>query len=488
MSRVFPLLLLLFASAAFADPPPELVALERAVHKVIDPAEPSVACVLISRSKEYATFDEKLSAAEEGKLGSFNPLRLRPFADGPRKELIKRLNLADPLTVPESYGSGVVIDERGYVLTNYHVIEGATKIYVRLSGENRGSYADIRAADKRCDLAVLRLINPPANLKPLAFGDGSKVRKGDMIFVLATPFDAASKNQSPSASWGFVSKVRERLPGPADETKRAKPMNRYKTMIETECRLNRVCSGGALLNLNGELVGLTTSLASLTGGETAGAYAIPIDANVRKMIDILKRGEEIEYGFLGVTLGPEDRGTGRGVMIGDVAPGMPAARAGMQQGDIVTSLNGIPIHDQEDLFLNISAALAGTEAEIAVLRGGTRRTFKVRLSKSTHGEDKIVSNRPHVFGLRVDYLSALSVDDKTPEGVIVRDLDQNSPAEKQLKEWKDRSALVVVAVDGKAVRTPAEFYSEAKDKRSVALDIVELNRESEPVRKRITLP
>jgi serine protease Do len=386
-----------------------------------------------------------------------------------------------------------VIDERGYVLTNYHVIDGATKIYVRLSGENRGSYADILAADKRCDLAVLRLIKSPANLKPLAFGDGSKVRKGDMIVLLATPFDAGAKNESPSASWGLVSKVRERLPGPADETKRAKPMNQYKTMIETDARLNRICSGGALLNLNGELVGLTTSLASLTGGDTAGGYAIPIDANVRKMIDVLKRGEEIEYGFLGVTVNPEDRSTGRGAMIADVAPGMPAARAGMRSRDIVTSLNGNPIREQEDLFLQISAALAGSEVDIEAVRDGTRLKFKVRLAKLPNNDDKdrVVSNRPKpVFGILVSYPMSgnLSFDANPPEGVVIVNLESGSPAEKQLKEWKDRSALVVTAVNGKAVRTPAEFYSEAKDKRSVALDIVEVTRESEPIHKRVTLP
>jgi serine protease Do len=491
MSRILPVLLLLIASAAHADPPPELVALERAVHKVIDPAEPSIASVLISRSKEYANLGEGPSTSEEGRLGSFNPGRLRTFGDGPRRELVKRLDLADPETVPESYGSGVVIDERGYLLTNYHVIEEATKIYVRLSGENRGSYADILAADKRSDLAVLRLITPPANLKPLPFGDGSKVRRGDMIFVLATPFDTASKNASPSASWGFVSKIRDSLPGPTDETKRAKALNQYKTMIQTDARLNRVCSGGALLNLNGELVGLTTSLASLTGGETSGGYAIPIDANVRKMIDILKRGDEIEYGFLGVTVGQEDRTGGRGVMIGDVAAGMPAARAGMRTRDIVTALNGNPVREQEDLFYNISAALAGTEVEIEALRDGSKLKFKVRLAKANHSEPRIVSNRPKpVFGLLVEYpmTSNLSFDSNPPEGVVITSLEPGSPAEKYLKEWKERGALVVVAVNGKAVRTPAEFYGECRGKSSLAMDVVEVNRESEPVRKRVTLP
>jgi S1-C subfamily serine protease len=344
------------------------------------------------------------------------------------------------------------------------------------------------AADARSDLAVLKMLSPPGDLKALKFGDGGKVRKGDWIVTLANPFAAGFRDGSASASWGIVSNVRRRAPGSPDETKRAKPLAQYATLIQTDARLNLGSSGGALLNLDGDMVGLTSSIAAVTGSETSGGYAIPIDANVRRMIDVLKRGEEIEYGFLGVTVNPENRTPGR-VVVADVAAGLPAARAGMLGGDQIVSINGNQVREQEDLFLNISAALAGTEATVDVVRNGRSLAFKVRLAKSTHTETMIASNRPKpVFGLRIDYSSTLSIDTNPPEGVLVRELESGTAAEKLLKEWADRSKLIVVAVDGKPVPTPADFYRETAGKTSVALDIVEAVRDSDTTRRRITLP
>src|SRR5262245_50137266 len=297
MPRFVPVVLVLTVAAARAEPPPEAAALQRAVHKVIEAAEPSVACILVSRSEKYGDpLGEGPPDEARGRLGGFNPGRHR-FAP---KELVNRLDLASPDTVPESYGSGVVIHESGLVLTNFHVIEKAKKVFVRLPGPDRASYADILAADPRADLAVLKLIRGPGDLKPIKFGDGGKVRKGDWVISLANPFAAGFRDGSPSASWGIISNLRRPAPppGPVDETKRAKPLAQYAFLIQTDARLNLGCSGGALLNLDGELIGLSTALAARTGGETAGGYAIPLDANVRKMIEVLKRGEEIEYGFL----------------------------------------------------------------------------------------------------------------------------------------------------------------------------------------------
>jgi len=491
MSRlVSAVALVAFATTARAEPPAEAIALQKAIYKVIDAAEPSIACVLVARSKAYAELGEGPTAADTGKLGEFTPLRHDKFADAARKELIKRLDLAQPENVPESYGSGVVIDDSGLVLTNFRVIEGATKVFVRLPGTARGSYADILAADSRADLAILKLINPPKDLKAIPFGDGGKVRKGDWVIALANPFAAGFKDGSPSASWGIISNTRRQTPGPADEVKRAKPLSQYGTLLQTDARLNIGCSGGALLNLDGELIGLTTALAGVAGHEGAGGYAIPLDTNVKKMIEILKRGEEIEYGLLGVTVDTNARGDGRGVTISDVAVGQPAARAGLARGDKVIAINGNPIREYDDLFMNISAALAGSEIEIEVLRAGKKQKFAAQLAKSSHGEPKIASNRPKpVFGLRVDYTSTLSIDTNPPAGVLIRkELEPGSPAEKKFKEWLDRSELIIVAVNDKEVRTPSDFYREVAGKDSITLAVIEAIKESGTNLQRIKLP
>ena len=474
-------------TVARAEIPAGVLDLQRAVHDVIDKAEPSVACILVSRSGKYADLGEGPSSAIPGKLGAFTPGRHERFADGVQIALVKRLNLADPEAVPESYGSGVVIDAAGLVLTNYHVIEKATKIFVRLPGDARGSYADIIGADSRADLAVLKLINPPGNMKPIAIGDGSKVRKGDWVISLANLLGTGFRDGSPSASWGIISNVRRRGPGPADEVKRTKPLTQYAVLLQTDARLNFGCSGGAILNLNGELIGLSTALAAVTGGETAGGFAVPMSSNVLKIIDVLKRGQEVEYGFLGVSVNPDDRPPGGGVLVRDVAPGTPAARAGIRGRDIITAIDGHPVKEHDDLFLHVATALAGNEATVT-LNGG--RAVTTRLVKASHAEPFIAANRPRpVFGLTVDYLSTISGDGAIDSGVLIREIAPGSAAARGvLGERAAKTRLVIVSVNGVAVNTPAEFYREAQGKTAVKLGVADTDRESEKPRFEVTLP
>ena len=172
--------------------------------------------------------------------------------DAARRELIRRLDLADPDTVPDAYGSGVVIDDRGLVLTNYHVIGDFERDAARVRHEGlrpparagRGSYADILAADPRADLAVLQMIHPPADLKAIPIGDGGKVRQGDWVMSLANPFAAGFQDGSPSTSWGMIENVRRRAPGPPSEVERVKPLAQYSTLLQTNARTNLGCSGG----------------------------------------------------------------------------------------------------------------------------------------------------------------------------------------------------------------------------------------------------
>jgi S1-C subfamily serine protease len=332
------------------------------------------------------------------------------------------------------------------------------------------------------------MLSPPADLKAVPLGDAGKVKKGDLVIGLANPYAAGFRDGSPSASWGIVSNLRRRAPGSPEETKRAKPLAEYGTLLQTDVRINLGCSGGALLNLDGELVGLTTALAAIAGGEAAGGYALPMTANARKMIAVLQRGEEIDYGFLGVSVNPEDRGgDATGVVIQDVTAGMPAARAGLFPRDVVTAIDDNPVREQDDLFLYISAALAGYEAKITVNRGGTPRTVKVRLAKSPGGEwaDRAIASKRHepVHGLRVDYVSTLGVGVNL-EGVLVKGVEPGSPAAKKLLEWVGRA--VVTAVDGQPVATPTDFYRLAEGKGSVTLDLTEVGGEA--ARKKVTLP
>ncbi len=502
--RMIPLAVLLLPSGAggeernrFAD----VLALQEAIHESIERAEPSIACILVLRSDKYHAY-APVSPDVPGKLGRFDARSarggIRDF-DDPEYKTIRNLDLSNPNTVPESYGSGVVLDEKeGLILTLAHVVRKAVKIYVRLPG-NRGSWADIHAADPRSDLAVLRLLDPPPNLKALKLGDGGRLRKGDFLLSLSNPFAAGFRDGSPSASWGIVSNLRRRSTGMLSEIDRGErrsqlPLHCFGTLIQTDTRLNLGCSGGALLNLQGELVGLTSALAGISGGETPGGFAMPLDPGLRRILDVLRRGEEVEYGFLGVYLLPPEKMPPGFVQIHGVMPNGPAARGGLRGGppgsdggDFILSINGTPVHNNDDLFLVVGMNLAGktVRIEAASRPDGPRRTCTVTLAKYPVVGQIIASKRAAARGgLRVDWPSTLSVRwrnlQKMPDGVVIREVLPNSPADKA----RLQTDMIIESVNDHKVTVPADFYA-AMEKANGPIELILLT--SDLRKERVTL-
>lgn len=481
--------IVLFVPASRADDerplPREVIVLEQTVQQAIERAEPSIACIAVSRSERYREFEPTNANPIPGRLGKFDA---RIYRNDPRANVALQLDLSLPDHVPESYGSGVVIDASGLVLTNYHVVRDATKIFIRLP--NRiGCYADVHAADARADLAVLRMLDMPRNVTALPLGDGSKLRKGSWIISLANPFSAGFRDGSPSAAWGIVSNLRRRAPVPGDQAirieQRIRRLSEFSTLIQTDARLNLGCSGGALINLEGELVGLTTSIAALVGGETAGGYAVPIDAEIAKIIEVLRQGREVEYGFLGVSVAPPSPFVTetRGISLNGVTPGSPAANAGLRENDVILKINNKPIREYDDLFLHIASALAGSEIEVEAMRNGQVRKVVVTLAKFSHPLTSIASNRgPSVHGLRVDYTSVLLDGGQRqfphlPTGVLLRELEPGSIAETKLKPLLEGNARwIITKLNGQPVSTPAEFFRIADKAKRIELTLVDPTR------------
>jgi serine protease Do len=452
----------------------DLLAFEASLQQIIKQAEPSIACILVSRSEKYQELlGDTPPADRPGELGG---VRIPPGLQQERR--IQRLQMADPGNVPESYGSGVVIDDRGLVLTNYHVIRDARKIYVRLP-EGKGSYANIHAADSRSDLAVLRLLDPPnPPVRAIRFGDGRAVRKGQIVVALANPFAAGFRDGSPSASWGIISNLRRRAPSRGNEdepngtARREYTVHHYGTLIQTDARIQAGCSGGALLNLQGEMIGMTTAMAALWGSEAAGGYAIPMEPGIVRIIeDKLKKGEEVEYGFLGITPGPVS-GRGAGVEVDAVVAGSPAARAGLTKGHVILAVDGVPLREVDDLFLHVGMRLAGTEVRLDVRTESGVKTARVKLAKFYVPGRIIAANRvTPVRGMRVDYVSVLQ--QKNPQltvnnrfasttsqgGVFICEVLSDSPAMRARLREND----VITHVNDVAVNSPAEFYQIMND-------------------------
>lgn len=493
--------------------PADVFALQEAVHQAIEKAEPSIACILVSRSDKFAAHGPA-RPQEPGRLGRFDLRQVaRTFSseNDPEYQALRRLDLSNPDNVPESYGSGVVLDEKeGLVLTLAHVVRKATKIYVRLPADrrdgnptSRGSWADIHAYDPRSDLAVLRLIDPVPNLKAIKPGSNRKLRKGDFVLSLSNPFAAGVQDGSPSASWGIVSNLRRRTTGvlsdvPSTERNARLPLYCFNTLIQTDTRMNLGCSGGALLNLQGELVGLTSSLAGITGGETPGGFAVPLDDGMCRIIKVLLRGEEVEYGFLGVWLRRQDQVPKGSVQITNLIPGGPAAQAQLrgavfresnfhfrgEGGDFILSINGTPIHSNDDLFLAVGMHLAGNvvQVEVSDRPGGSQRLCPVTLAKFPSMEPFIASKRPRPrAGLRVDWTSIMLQRDRPrrgiPEGVLIREVLPDTPAAESKRIHPD---MIIRTVNDVPVTSPTEFYREmdkAKGTAKLTLSTLDRGRE-----------
>jgi S1-C subfamily serine protease len=447
----------------------EALALQDAMQAAIQDAEPAIACILVSRSDDYIKLKETPTPDGTGRLGGFDLSRAGGRVLGTDPDLVKKLDMKNAGYVPEAFGSGVVIDESGLVLTNEHVVRNATKIFVRLPGD-KGSYADIHAADPRSDLAVLKLIEPVGKLKAIKLGDGGKARKGQWVLSLANPFAAGFRDGAPSASWGIISNVRRRPAGSPNELDRInKSLYQHGILIQSDVKLNVGCSGGALIDLRGELIGLTTALAAITGTETSGGYSIPIDAGMKRIIEVLKRGEEVEYGFLGVSLYAQDerRPEAAGIPIKGTVEASPAWHKGLQPGDLIVSVNGAPVHENDDLYLTIGTLLAGTEVRLEILRARTPLTVTLTLDKFVAPGKLIASRKPAMQrGLRVDYLSVLmqslhpSAQPKgITQGVIVREVQTGSPAAQALLKVND----IITHIKGKPVSSPADFYRQMQN-------------------------
>jgi len=469
-----------------------LAAVQKQLRQTVATAGPTIATVVVSRSEHYG---KPANGSTPGKLGAFDPKEfMKPDPSLERARLARSLDLSDVQGIAEhGYSGGVVIDPEGFVLTPYHVIDGATKVYVFLSG-GVGSYADIHAADARSDLAVLKLINPPPKLQAIKFADvqtaplpGQKptVFTGKLCVLMTNPYTSTFGLGQPTAGFGSITNVRVKANRKEDDGPAAR-VTEYGTLLEYDIKQNSGITGGVLLNLDGEMIGLTNAAAVAWGNDVGPGYAMPATASFRRIVDVLRRGEEVEYGFLGVTLNRQRQG----VWVDQLTQNGPADRAEIEVGDQIIKLNGLPIDSFHDLLLQVGSALAGSKVKVTVSRFGRMRELEVTLAKFRHDLPFIASVRPDpVFGLRVDYASVRSQDiNRIPADVCVRDLVADSPAATKFKTLGDTPTRWLIShVNGNPIANPAEFYKAAKGQDKVKLTLLD-STETNGRPRELTLP
>lgn len=414
-------------------------------------------------------------------IARFHPdeLAIRDF----RPELIPRpgLPLNDPTPpaptnpdfVPNDFATGVVIDKSGLIVTTFHAVDGPGEIWVTTTAK-RPMRAEIRGADRRSDLAVLRVLDAPPNIefKPITFGDVKNLKKGQIVVALGNPY-AIARDGKASASWGIIANLaRKSAPNmqAADAGDRKPTLHHFGTLIQTDAKLNLGTSGGALLNLKGEMIGLTTSQAAVAGFEQAAGYAVPIDETFLRVIETLKQGKEVEYGLLGVSLRPLDtrdliRGLS-GVRVEGVLNGSPAERAGLFPGDLITQVARQSISDVDGLMLLVGKQPAAARTSVTVERDGRTFPVAVTLAKfEVRGKNIVTTPDPGWRGARVDFPSAHKELDPqfymglqlVDPAVLVVEVEQDSPA------WQAglRRGMLITHVQNTSVESPADFYKQA---------------------------
>jgi serine protease Do/serine protease DegQ len=372
-----------------------------------------------------------------------------PMEDNPllRDPFFRRFfNLPDrPQRREQAAGSGVIVDAaRGYVLTNHHVIKDAEQVLVTLK-DRRQFQARIVGSDPGTDVAVVQI--EPRDLVGLRIGDSDQLNVGDYVIAIGNPFGIGQTVTS-----GIVSALGRSGLSPEG----------YEDFIQTDASINPGNSGGALVNLRGELVGINTAIIGPAGGNVGIGFAVPSNMARAVLTQIVKYGE-VRRGRLGiemVDLNPEiSKRLGvtllEGVAIAAVQGGSPAEKAGLRERDIVTVMNGRPIHGAAELRARLALTPVGDDVELRVLRGSETRTLRMKIAPLQAVSTVEGQTVPQLPGMRVVEIERGSALYQRIQGLVVSGVDEGS------RGWQAgfRPGDIIYAVNRRRTRTLAEFFT-----------------------------
>jgi putative serine protease PepD len=262
----------------------------------------------------------------------------------------------------QAQGSGFVYDSSGHVITNDHVVANATKISVMFSDGSKYS-ASLVGADPSTDLAVIKVDAPSSKLHPLTMGDSSKLAVGDGVVAIGSPFGLDETVTS-----GIVSALDRDISSQNNFT--------ISGAIQTDAAINHGNSGGPLLNMSGEVIGVTSQIESDGGGNEGVGFAVPSNT-ISSVASKLVNGQKVEHPYLGVFVqAPTDQS---GAEVAQVKSGSPAAHAGLKAGDVITSFAGETIQSPDDLTAAVGAKAAGDKVSVTYVRDGSTKTTQVTI-------------------------------------------------------------------------------------------------------------
>ncbi|HTS26617.1 MAG TPA: DegQ family serine endoprotease [Bryobacteraceae bacterium] len=366
----------------------------------------------------------------------------------------------------EGLGSGVIVSPEGYILTNNHVVDGATDVRVTLN-DRREFKARVVGTDSKTDIAVLKIDAP--NLQPIVIGNSDKLEVGDYVLAVGNPFGLGR-----TVTMGIVSATGRGNLG----------IEEYENFIQTDASINPGNSGGALVNDRGELVGINTAILSHgSEGNQGIGFAVPVSVARNVMDQILKNGH-VTRAYLGVMAQEVTPAIARafqenevrGALVGDVTANSPAEKAGLQKGDIILEVNGKPVNDGAQLRMNISLMEPGSTVSVKVLRDGAPREFSVRLAELPTEQAKVEKNNDStesaMEGVSVENVTARTARElglpATTAGVVVTEVEPGSRAADSGLQRGD----VIQEVNHHAVKNTSDFESAVRGSKDETLLLV----------------
>ena len=368
-----------------------------------------------------------------------DPLFRQFFGAVPREQVLRSL------------GSGVIIDPAGLVVTNYHVIEGASEVKVALA-DKREFDAEIALKDEHSDLAVLRLKGATERFAALEFGNSDDLQVGDVVLAIGDPFGIGQ-----TVTHGIVSALARTQVGISD----------YRFFIQTDAAINPGNSGGALVDLNGKLIGINTAIYSRSGGSQGIGFAIP--ANMVRVVVASARGGSaaVKRPWLGAKLQDvtpeiaESLGLKRpsGALVANIASGGPAARAGIKTGDVIVSIDGTTVDDPNSFDYRFATKPLGGNAQVALLRQGREMTVPVGLQSApdTPREEIEIRARSPFLGATVANLSPALADelrlDTQSHGVVIVKVADGSAAQ----SIGFRKGDIVISINNQKIEKSADL-------------------------------
>jgi len=428
----------------------------------------------------YADLVEQVSPAVvfiEVTGNSRNAQAANPFPPGsPFEDFFNRRTPQDRDRAPaRGLGSGYIISDSGEIVTNHHVVDGASDVTVRLA-DGREFTAQVVGSDKATDVALLQ-IEDAVNLPTVPFGNSDALRVGEAVVAVGNPFGLGG-----TVTVGVVSALGRNInSGP------------YDSYIQTDAAINRGNSGGPLFNTDGEVVGMNTAIFSPTGGSVGIGFSIPAET-VEQVVAQLRDTGEVRRGWLGVqiqqvtpdiaaALGMKDP---QGALVSSVQPGSPARTAGLKQGDVILAVGDEPIEEMRELPKVIAAIAAGAEAPLTVLRAGRERVIDVtigllepeKLTRASAPADAPIEGER--LGLTVEPLTSDLARQlglaATTEGVLVAGVDPDGP-----NAGKLRAGDVIEEAAGQPVSTPEELAEIIGTTTDGAAILLRVNRGGSPL-------